>query len=75
MDWIRENWFWLAVAVLFVWMHMKMHGGHGGHGGHPSRAEHGGHGGHGGGGGCCAHPDGHAPNDDSTRKEERHAGH
>ncbi len=29
MDWIRENWFWIAVGVLFMWTHMKMHGGHG----------------------------------------------
>ena len=36
MEWLRENWFWLVVAALFVWMHLKMHGGHGhgGHGGH-----------------------------------------
>lgn len=36
MEWLRENWFWLAVTALFVWMHLKMHGGHGhgGHGGH-----------------------------------------
>lgn len=33
MDWLRENWFWLVVVVLFLWMHGKMHGGHGGHGG------------------------------------------
>lgn len=40
MDWLLENWFWIVVAVLFIWMHTKMHGGHGGHG-------HGGHGSHG----------------------------
>lgn len=34
MYWLRENWFWVMVVVLFFWMHMKMHGGHGGHGGH-----------------------------------------
>lgn len=28
MLWLRENWFWIVVAVAFVWMH----GGHGGHG-------------------------------------------
>jgi len=33
MDWLAENWFWLAVFGLFIWMHMGMHGGHG-HGGH-----------------------------------------
>lgn len=32
MEWLRDNWFWIVVAVLFVWMHAKMHGGHGGHG-------------------------------------------
>ena len=34
MLWLRENWFWIAVSVGFVWMHTRMHGGHGGHGGH-----------------------------------------
>ncbi len=34
MQWIRENWFWLVVAVAFAWMHLKMHGGHGSHGRH-----------------------------------------
>jgi len=38
MEWIRENWLWLAVAALFIWMHSGMHRGHGG-----------GCGGHGGG--------------------------
>jgi len=42
MDWLRENWFWIAIVVFFIWMHKGMHGGHG-HGG-------GGHGGHGGAG-------------------------
>ena len=33
MDWLRENWFWLTVLVLFVFMHAGHgHGGHGGHG-------------------------------------------
>ncbi|NIM50938.1 MAG: DUF2933 domain-containing protein [Gemmatimonadales bacterium] len=44
MDWLRENWLWLAIAVGFFWMHAKMHGGHGRHGSHS---------GHGGHGGCC----------------------
>ncbi len=40
MDWFLENFFWLVVGAVFIWMHVKMHGGHGhGHGGH----EHGGH--------------------------------
>lgn len=53
MDWLRENWFWLAVVVLFLWMHKEMHGAHGGHGGHGGTGGHRGHsggcGGHGGG--------------------------
>jgi hypothetical protein len=50
MEWLRENFFWLVVGALFVWMHLKMHGGHG----------HGGHGGGRGGGhaGCGGAPDG-----------------
>lgn len=34
MRWISQNWFWLAVALLFVFMHLG-HGGHGGHGSPP----------------------------------------
>ena len=49
MDWLRGNWFWIVVGILFIWAHTKMHGGHGGHG-HGSGGEHGGHGGHSGGG-------------------------
>ena len=48
MDWLRENWFWIVVGILFIWAHTKMHGGHGGHGGHGSG---GGHSGGCGGGG------------------------
>lgn len=33
MRWFAENWFFLVVAVLFVFMHLG-HGGHGGHGRH-----------------------------------------
>ena len=33
MEWLQENWFWLFVFVMFIWMHMGGHG-HGGHGGH-----------------------------------------
>jgi len=59
MDWLRENWFWVAIIVFFFWMH-RGHGGHGGgcgggHGGHGGGS---GHGGHGGGGG---HAGGHSP--------------
>ncbi len=38
MAWLQQNWFWIVVAVLFIWMHTKMHGGHGGHGGHCGRS-------------------------------------
>jgi len=34
MEWFRENWFWVVFGGLFLWMHMRMHGGHGHHGGH-----------------------------------------
>jgi hypothetical protein len=35
VSWIRENSFQIVVLVLFVWVHLKMHGkhGHGMHGG------------------------------------------
>ncbi len=33
MSWLSQNWFWLVVGALFVFMHLG-HGGHGGHGGH-----------------------------------------
>ncbi len=42
MDWLQENWFWVAILALFVWMHS---GGHG-HGCHGGGHEHGGHDGH-----------------------------
>lgn len=51
MDWLRGNWFWIVVGILFIWAHTKMHGAHGGHGGHGSGGGHGGHGGHESGGG------------------------
>lgn len=35
MDWLGENWFWIAIAIFFIWMHRGGHcGGHGGHEGH-----------------------------------------
>ena len=37
MYWLRENWFWLVMTVLFVLMHTVGHGAHG-HGGHRARA-------------------------------------
>ena len=33
MNWLSQNWFWLLMGTLFVFMHLG-HGGHGGHGGH-----------------------------------------
>ena len=40
MQWIRENWFWIIVAIAFVWMHLKMHGSHGSHGAHSAHTSH-----------------------------------
>lgn len=37
MDWLRDNWFWLAVGALFIWMHIGRHGSHSGHGGNAVR--------------------------------------
>ena len=28
MNWLGENWIWLSMVILFVWMHTKMHGTH-----------------------------------------------
>lgn len=51
MDWLTENWMWVVFGAVFLWMHLKMHGGHG---------RHGAHGGHGGGhGGCGGSHGGH----------------
>lgn len=38
MVWLRENFFWIVVGILFIWMHLKMHAGHGGKGGHGGHA-------------------------------------
>ena len=32
MQWLSENWVFLAVAVAFFAIHLFGHGGHGGHG-------------------------------------------
>ena len=32
MEWLQNNWLWIALGVGFVAMHMFGHGGHGGHG-------------------------------------------
>lgn len=34
MDWLVQNWVWVLVLVVFVWMHSSGHGGCGGHRGH-----------------------------------------
>lgn len=39
MEWLQQNWFWLAIFIAFIGMHLFGHGGHGGgcggsHGGH-----------------------------------------
>lgn len=62
MDWIRENWFWIVVGVLFIWLHTKMHGGHG-------------HAGHGGGGGCGGHRHDGSRDEPHEREENPHAEH
>ena len=38
LEFLRNNWFWIAMAVFFVWMHRSgagcgAHLGHSGHGG------------------------------------------
>lgn len=43
MEWLTENWIWVALIGGMIAMHLFGHGGHGGHGGnHGSRG--GGHG-------------------------------
>lgn len=34
MNWLAQNWVWVLVFVVFIWMHMSGHGCHGGHGDH-----------------------------------------
>lgn len=67
MDWLRENWFWAGVFILFIGMHMfgHGHGGHGGHGGGHSRR---------GAGGCHGTPDTPADGDDPDSKRDSHGG-
>ena len=38
MEFLRDNWFWIVVVIVFILMHAG-HGGHGGHGG-AGRASH-----------------------------------
>lgn len=42
MEWLTQNWLWVAIFVAFVAMHLFGHGGHGGHGG-GCGGNHGGH--------------------------------
>ena len=37
MDWLAQNWFWVALVAVFVGMHVF---GHGGCGGHRAHGEH-----------------------------------
>lgn len=46
MNWLTENWLWMVFGAVFLWMHLKMHGGHGARGGHGGCG--GSHGDHGG---------------------------
>lgn len=32
MTWLRENWFWLIVAIGMALLHLRGHGHHGGRG-------------------------------------------
>ncbi|MDZ4140812.1 MAG: hypothetical protein U1C48_02275 [Methylotenera sp.] len=34
MNWLVQNWVWVLVFAVFIWMHMSGHGCHGGHGSH-----------------------------------------
>ena len=31
MEWLQNNWIWIAVGIAFFAMHLSGHGGHGGH--------------------------------------------
>lgn len=66
MMWLAENWFWIVVFALFLWVHLKMHGGHG---------HHGAHGGHGGHRGSAAGAGPGQSERRSPRQEDDHAGH
>lgn len=67
MDWLSQNWIWVALAIGVAFFFLR--GGHGGHGGGFGRSGHGGHGGglggllgglgHGGHGGGSGHGSSH----------------
>lgn len=81
MEWLTGNVLWIVLGALFVWMHLKMHGGHHGHGRHgsPDHERHASpdHEGHGGGGhaGCCGGGPAprRTPGDRSEPARRRHA--
>lgn len=72
MEWLTENILWIVLGTLFIWMHLKMHGGHHGHGGRGGHAQEG-HGGHGGHGCCGGGPAPHRADDRSESGERRRA--
>lgn len=83
MDWILDNIFWLAVGAVFIWMHLKMHGGHG-HGAHGHGASnqagygHHGHAGHAEGeghAGCCGDGAGEAADSEASEVPEGRTNH
>ena len=39
MDWLAQNWFWVALVGVFIGMHLFGHGGCGGHGAHKASGE------------------------------------
>ncbi len=45
MDWLRENLPWIIIAIVFIWIHVRMHGGSE-HGGCHGNGDHSGHGRH-----------------------------
>lgn len=62
MEWIRENWLWLAFLVVFVWLHVRMHAGHGRHG---TDSQRGGH------AGCCGSASDRHTHDDAVPRQRR----
>jgi hypothetical protein len=39
LDWLADNWLWLGIGALFVWMHLRPGGCHA-HGGHQDHDRH-----------------------------------
>ncbi len=59
VEWLRDNWFFLLMFILFIAMHLFGHGMHGGHGGHGSHGAEDEQTGKGGGAGGKAEKGGH----------------